>query len=142
MSAPGIQLNSQPQLTYVQPTLRQYLQSIKEAVMSNNLPAAQQAFAQLQKALPSQSQGSAGQTNEAATRISQGLQAVGTALEAGDLSGAEQAIGELRQNIQSASDGQAHQQKSVAEPVSSNGPEVSLEDGNSSDSGPNLNVRV
>jgi hypothetical protein len=142
MSAPGIQLNSEPQLTYVQPTLRQYLQSIKEAVMSNNLPAAQQAFAQLQKALPFASQGSGGQANEAATRISQGVLAVGNALEAGDLSGAEQAIGELRQNIQSASDGQAGQQKSVAGPVSSNGLEVSPEDGNNSDSGPKLNVRV
>jgi len=74
MSAPGIQLSSQPYLTYFQPTIRQYLQSIKDAVVSNNLPAARQAFTQLSKAIPSPAQGNSGETHEFAVRISQGVQ--------------------------------------------------------------------
>jgi hypothetical protein len=143
MSAPGIQLNSEPHLTFVQPTIQQYLQGIKEAVMSNNLPAAQQAFAQLQKAVPSPSQESGGHSNAFAVRISQGVQAVGNALEAGDLPGAEQALGELRQSFQSASDRQASQQQSVAaESVSTSAPVDTSEDDGGSDSGPKLNVTV
>ena len=86
MSAPGIQLDSEPHLTHFQPTIRQYLQRIKEAVMSNNLPAAQQAFAQLRKSIPFPAQGSGGQRNELATRMNEGVQALGRALEAGELS--------------------------------------------------------
>jgi len=141
MSAPGIQLNSTPHLIYVQPTIEQYLQGIKEAVISNNLPAAQQAFTQLTKAVPS-SQGSGEQANELATRISQGLQAVGNALAAGDLSGAGQAVSELRQNIQSASAGQADQQPAVTTSPSLSGSDVSSSDNSSSDPGPNLSVRI
>jgi hypothetical protein len=142
MSAPGIQLNSEPQLSYFQPTIQQYLQGIKEAVMSNNLPAAQQAFAQLQKAVPALAQTSGGQSNAFAARISEGVQAVGTALAAGDLSGAEQAVSQLRQSFQSAPDRQAGQQQSVAaESVSTDEPAGSSED-DSSDSGPSVSVRV
>jgi hypothetical protein len=142
MSAPGIQLNSEPHLSYFQPTIQQYLQGIKEAVMSNNLPAAQQAFAQLQKAIPALSQESGGQSNAFAARVSQGVQAVGTALAAGDLAAAEQAVGEIRQNFQSASDKQASQPQSVAaESVSTDDRAASSED-DSSDSGPNVSVRV
>jgi hypothetical protein len=143
MSAPGIQLNSQPHLTFVQPTIQQYLQGIREAVMSNNLPAAQQAFAQLQKAIPSPSQESGGQSNAFAARISQAVQAVGKALDAGDLSGAEQAVGELRQSFQSVSDRQANQlQRVAAESVSASAPADSSEDDSNSDPGPKLNVTV
>jgi hypothetical protein len=145
MSAPGIQLNSTPQLIYVQPTIQQYLQGIKEAVISNNLPAAQQAFSQLTKAAPS-SQGSGDQANDLATRISQGLQAVGNALAAGDLSGAGQAVSELRQNIQSASTGQADQQPAVTTSPSLSGSDASSNassgDDSSSDPGPSLSVRI
>jgi hypothetical protein len=146
MSAPGIQLNSTPHLIYVQPTIQQYLQGIKEAVISNNLPAARQAFSQLTKAAPSSSQGSGDQANELATRISQGLQAVGNALAAGDLSGAGQAVSELRQNIQSASTGQADQQPAVTTSPSLSGSDVSSNasssDDSSSDPGPSLSVRI
>jgi hypothetical protein len=139
MSAPGIQLNSEPHLPQVQPTLRQYLQSIKDAVASNNLSAAQQAFAQLTKALPFSAQAS-GETNEFAAHISQGMQALGQALETGDLAAAQQAISGLRTNMQPLPDAHAQQQSVAAEPVSENGPDVSSEDG--SGAGPNLNVRV
>jgi hypothetical protein len=140
MSAPGIQLSSAPQLTYFQPTIQEYLQGIKEAVMSNNLPAAQQAFAQLTKAVPSPSQGSSGQANELATRTSQSLQAVGNALEAGDLAAAGLAAAELRQNISSA---QAAQQQSVAaESVSLSSSDASSSDDSSAEPGPNLSLRV
>ena len=140
MSAPGIQLNSAPLITYFQPSIRQYLQNIKEAVMSNNLPAARQAFAQLTKAVPTSSQGSGAQANELAARVSQGLHALGSALNAGDLSRASQAVGELRQNIQSASDRQAEQPRTVVtESPSQNGSDVSAR---SSEPGSKLSVRI
>jgi hypothetical protein len=142
MSAPGIQLNSEPHITVVQPTIQQYLQGVREAVMSNNLAAAQQAFAQLQKAIPSPAQESGGRSNAFAARISQGVQAVGNALEAGDLPGAEQAVAELRQSFQSASDRQASQQRVAAESVSSSAPANSSEDDSGSDSRPKLSVTV
>jgi hypothetical protein len=141
MSAPGIQLNSTPHLIYVQPTLQQYLQGIKEAVISNNLPAAQQAFSQLTKAAPS-SQGSGDQANDLATRISQGLQAVGNALAAGDLSGAGQAVTELRQNIQSTPAGPADLQPGVTTSLSLSGPDVSSSDNSSLSAGPTLSIRI
>jgi|SRR5580658_36108 hypothetical protein len=140
MSAPGIQLNSTPHLIYVQPTLQQYLQGIKEAVISNNLPAAQQAFTQLTKAVSSQ--GSGDQSNELATRISQGLQAVGNALAAGDLSGAGQAVTELRQNIQSTPAGPADLQPGVTTSLSLSGPDVSSSDNSSLSAGPTLSIRI
>jgi hypothetical protein len=146
MSAPGIQLNSTPQLIYVQPTIQQYLQGIKEALVSNNLPAAQQAFTQLTKAVPSSSPASGEPTSEFATRISQGLQAVGNALAAGDLSGAGQAVTELRQNIQSAPAGQSDQQPAVTTSPSLSGSDassdVSSSDHSSPDAGPSLSVRI
>ncbi len=143
MSAPGIQLNSTPHLTYVQPTIQQYLQGIREAVMSNNLPAAQQAFTQLTKAAQSSPQGSGEQGSELAMRISQGLQAVGNALASGDLSGAGQAVSELRQNLQSVSDGKADKPSGViADSASLGGSESSSSDDSSSDAGPNLSVRI
>ena len=136
MSAPGIQLNSQPNPTYFPPSIRQYLQSIQEALTSNNLPAAQQAVAQLTKAIPSLSQGSAGQANELTARVSQRLEVVGRTMEMGDLSGAATEVANLRRDLQSASSAEAHQQQiAPVEPASSNGAEDS-----SSDLGPNLNV--
>jgi hypothetical protein len=139
-------LNSTPQLIYVQPTIQQYLQGIKEALVSNNLPAAQQAFTQLTKAVPSSSPASGEPTSEFATRISQGLQAVGNALAAGDLSGAGQAVTELRQNIQSAPAGQSDQQPAVTTSPSLSGSDassdVSSSDHSSPDAGPSLSVRI
>jgi hypothetical protein len=140
MSAPGIQLNSEPHLPQVQPTVRQYLQSIKDAVASNNLSAAQQAFAQLTKALPFPAQATSGETNEFATHISQGMQALGQALETGDLAAAQQAVGGLRTNMPSVPDAQAQRQSVATEPASEIGSDVSSEDGSSA--GPNLNVRA
>jgi hypothetical protein len=117
MSAPGIQLNSTPHLIYVQPTIQQYLQGIKEALVSNNLPAARQAFTQLTKAVPSSSSGSGEPTSEFATRISQGLQA-----------------------------GQADLQPAVTTSPSLSGSDassdVSSSDHSSPDPGPSLSVRI
>ena len=52
MAAPGIQLNSQIQLTYFQPTVDQYVEKIKQAVASQDKTAAEQALEQLEKAVP------------------------------------------------------------------------------------------
>ncbi len=143
MSAPGIQLKPETHLPLVQPTIRQYLQSIKEAVMANNLPAAQKAFVQLQKATASANPASAGQPNAFAARISRGVEAIGSALEAGDLPGVEQALGEFRQNSASLTGSRASQPEGTApEPVSDNSLDVESEDDSSSNSGTNLNARV
>lgn len=132
MSANGIQLNSEVHLQYFHPTIGEYLQSIKDAAVSNNLSAAHQAFALLRKSLQSPMQG---RTTEPATRIRQGLQDAGKALETGDLSGAAQAIGELQQNIQSMSEGQAQQQDTTA-----SGADASSVGGSDLRVGINLNV--
>lgn len=107
MSATGTQLSPEPQFTYFHPTIQEYWRSVETAVVSKNLPAAQQAFAQLTKALQFPAQG---QPSELANRISQGLQNVGKALEAGDLAGAARAISELPRKAPSIPEGQAQQQ--------------------------------
>jgi hypothetical protein len=143
MSAPGIQLNSEPQLTHFQPTIRQYLQSVVEAVMSNNLPAAQQAFAQLTRNIPSPAAASGSQKTELATRVQQGVQVLGKALETGDLSAAQQAVGELGAGIPSVFDGPGGPKQSVpSEPAVGNVSSVPLVEDSSPGRGSNLNVRV
>jgi hypothetical protein len=125
MSAAGIQLSSAPSLTYFQPTVRQYLQSIRDAVAFNHLSAAQQAFAQLAKVIPVSAQVAEGQTGELAGRINQGMQALGQALETGDLTAAQHAVAGIRTNVQSMS------KQAPPQP-----------DGATSESGSNLNVRA
>jgi hypothetical protein len=143
MSAPGIQLSSQPALTYFHPTIQEYLQSIKEAVISNNLPAARQAFAQLTKAIPSSVQSGSGETNEFASRISEGMRALGQALETSDLATAQQAVGGLRTSLQSMSDAHSSQPQGAAEEsASGNTSDVSPGDGGIAGGGINLNVRA
>jgi|SRR5271165_4499076 len=135
MSAPGIQLSSEPQFTYFQPTIRQYLQGIRDAVGSNNLAAARQAFAQLTKAVPAPTQGVSGKADELAARVGQGMQALGQALETSDLAAAQQAVAGLRTSFQSISDEPVQNQRSVAE-------ESGSSNGAGSDGGPNLSVRA
>jgi hypothetical protein len=143
MSAPGIQLSSQPLVTYFRPTIRQYLQGIKDAVALNNLPAARQAFAQLTKAVPSAAQRTSAQASELPTRVAQNMQALGSALEAGDHSAVQQAVAELRANLQSMSDEQGQQRQSAAaEPVAASGSEGAHADGSISEAGPNLSVKA
>jgi len=136
MSAPGIQLSSEPQLTYFQPTIRQYLQGIRDAVGSNNLAAARQAFAQLTKAVPPPTQGASGKADELAARVGQGMQALGQALETSDFAAAQQAVAGLRTSFQSISQEPVPKQPSVAEESGSS------TGGGVSDGGPNLSVRA
>jgi hypothetical protein len=126
MSTTGVQLNSQAQFTYFHPTIREYLQGVREGLSSNNLAAAQRDFARLNKALQSSTGDGA---SASASLISQGLQALGKALEAGDLSGAAQALGELPPNIQSV-------------PEAPSSTVVSLSDGGDVDTGTYLNVKA
>lgn len=138
MSAPGVQLSSEPQFTYFQPTIREYLQSIRDAVGTNNLAAARQAFAQLTKVVPAAVQGATDNANELAAHVGQGMQALGHALETSDLEGAQYAVAGLRTSIQSMSEEQVQKQSSVAAEAGSSGETaVSARDG-----GPNLNVRA
>lgn len=125
MSTTGVQLNSQAQFTYFHPTIREYLQGVREGLSSNNLAAAQRDFARLNKALQSST---ADVASASASLISQGLQALGKALEAGDLSGAAQALGELPP-IQSV-------------PEAPSSTVVSLSDGGDVDTGTSLNVKA
>ncbi|MFY9647683.1 MAG: hypothetical protein WAK29_21060 [Terriglobales bacterium] len=139
MSATGVQLSSELSLTYFHPTIREYLQDLKQAVGTENLPAAKQALAQLGKAIPSEAQGQGGGH---ATSISQALQDAGTALEAGNFSGAEQAVGQIHDGLQSISAEQKGQAPVAADSTAQTSTDVSSEDGNDSEIGPNLNVRV
>jgi len=143
MSAPGIQLSSQPLVTYFRPTIRQYLQGIKDAVASNDLAAARQAFAQLTKAIPSAAQPSSVHVSEPSTRVGQNMQALGNALEAGDHSAAQQAVAELRINFQSVAEEQGPKRQSpAAEPAAASGSEGAHPDGSISEAGPNLSVKA
>ena len=138
MSTPGVQLNSEPHLTHFPPSIRQYLQGVEEALTSNNLPAAQQAFAQLKRTIPLSSQAGGGrQTNELALHISESLAVVGKSLSAGDLSGAAEAFGKIHQNLQAYSSQQSHEKSVSVEPAVSS----PSQDGDS-ESGASLNVRV
>jgi hypothetical protein len=140
MSAPGIQLNSEPHLPHFQPTVRQYVLGIQEAVASNRLPVAQQLLTRLSKAISTAGPGNA-DSAEAAARIQQSVQALGKALQAGDVAAAQASVRELRQNVQGVSVEQAHLQPTVSTGVpASNGQEVAPAD-NSSET-PTLNVRV
>lgn len=100
MSAPGIQLGSAGRLTFFEPSVRQYLQQVEQAVVSQNLTAAQQAFAQLEQRVraltPSTVRTSASQFP---VRSVGELGNVGAALESGDLSAAGRALAELREKI-------------------------------------------
>ena len=108
----GIGPTSQTQLTYVEPSLREYLQNIRTAISSNDLPVAQQALALRSKATQSSA---SGETSPHATGVSQDLQSVGKALEAGDLSGTAQASDEFHQNTESISEVDTGQQAPVPE---------------------------
>ena len=122
MSAPGIQLSSQPQLSFFQPTVRQYLQSVEQAVISNNLQAAQQALGSLQKALQSSSGLGGHSTKQLSEKVGAALQAVGSALKSGDPEQATEALGELRQTLASPVEGQSHSSPVVTEPAEAQEP--------------------
>jgi len=142
MSAPGVQFNSEGHVAYFHPTVRQYLQGIRDALASDNLPVAQQAFAQLTKTISLPGHGIIGQTGELTARVSEAMGVLGTALEAGDFSAARQAVGQLRVSAQSVADEQARKQQATPdERVSANGSDVSAGD-SISQGGPTLNVRA
>ncbi len=139
MSAIGTQLNPEPQLTHFHPTLREYLQSLKTALAAKDLPAAQQAHAQLTKTVQSAAQG---QTGETAIRTHRGLQDVGKALEAGNIPGAAQAVDELPQDFRSIFAAGQAQPQDVAELASGNSSDVSATVDSNPATGSNLNVSV
>jgi hypothetical protein len=143
MSVPGIQLDSAPYFTYFQPNVRQYLQEIKETVMSGKLPEAQQALARLKSIVPSTAELGSGQTTDLAHQMSLGLQAVGNALDAGQLPAARQAIEELGQSFQAMSDLRVGQTPIASpEPALPASTDISVGNSDSSNAGPILNVVV
>jgi hypothetical protein len=126
MATSGVELKSGPQLTQWHPTIQEYLQGVRQAVLSNNLAAAQQAFTRLQKAL-----GSA--PSAGVERIGESVQALGQVLEAGDLPGAEQALGTLRLELQASSGLQVSRQAQPVTEISTTAP--GQEDGGSGSAG-------
>jgi hypothetical protein len=141
MSVPGIQLDSAPYFSYFQPNVRQYLQGIKEAVISGNLPEAQQAFDRLNSLVPASPDPASGRTTELTNQITLGLQTLGNALDGGELPAARQAVEDLSQSFQSISHVQAGQQANApAEPALPTGTDGSGGESESSSSGPVLNV--
>jgi len=133
MSAPGIQLHSEPRVTYFEPNISQYLQRLEQAVVSNNPPVARQAFEQLDRSvrsLPSAAQPS--------TQLAEKLQNLGQTLESGDATAARQAVEEFRQQFTSLYGTSPHRVPDTSSSPSAN---TSEEVGNSN-SAHNLNVRI
>lgn len=139
MSAPGIQLGSEPHFSYFQPDVREYLQKLEQAVVSNNLAAARHAYAQLQKSVdPSTPHATNRLGAQASAQVSAELQTIGKALESGQLSEAGDALRELRKTMTA---NQVPPQSRTSESEPANG-ETASETEHSSDSRPNLNVRA
>ncbi len=100
MAAPGIQLNSQIQLTYFQPTVDQYVEKIKQAVASQDKTAAEQALEQLEKAVPGAGQtGGNGSASGASGKVTTALQYVRSAIEGSDFPTAGLAVTALVKDL-------------------------------------------
>lgn len=99
MSAPGIQLYSSTETKYFEPDVRTYVQKIEQAVVSNNLPVARQAFEQLDKLVSSSTAvgGRAGSSHTA--ELAHKVAVLGQALTAGDIDTAANALVGLRQTL-------------------------------------------
>jgi len=135
MSAPGIQLSSDARVTYFEPSVRQYLQKIEQEVASNNLPAAQKAFEQLDKTVRNSAPASAKKAaDEPSAQVIDNLQSIGKALQSGDVSGAAQAVGALREQFSVPSVGEQSSPDQTATGIT--------EDSGISESPQKLNIRV
>lgn len=133
MSAPGVQLYSPVQGNYFEPDVRAYIQKIEQAVVSNNLAAAQQAFVQLDTLVheypPAASKAGGWQSPEAAKSVA----AIGQALKEGDLDGAATALAGLRANLSVSASGTASTESQTPGQTS---------DEDTTPSSNNVNVRI
>lgn len=135
MSAPGIQLGSGAQLAYFEPTVRQYLQQLIEAVTTQNLTTAGQALARLEEAV---------HASGSSVQILSDLQRVSAALHSGDLSAAGQAVDQLQQHFSAVPARRSDAEGNPTAPALSSGPtgtEVRAEDSRSESTG-QLDLRV
>ena len=132
MSAPGIQLSSEAQFTYFEPSVRQYLQNVEQAVVSQNVATARQAFSQLDRTVRAAALSSARVFgSQHSEQVISHLQTVGAALESGDLPAAGRALNELQQHLSG----------SPAREAGQTGGDTPAEN-DSSESSRNLNVRI
>lgn len=103
MAAPGVQFNSEMHLTYFEPTVDQYVKKLGQALASGDMAAAQQALANLDKAITTAPRSSGeGIGLQSSQQVSANLKNMGSALQTGDLTAAEGALGELRNELSSA----------------------------------------
>lgn len=99
MSAPDIQLYPSAQTKYFEPDVRTYIQKVEQAVVSNNFPAARQAFEQLDKSVrESKARGGKAEIRRS-PEVTQSLGDVSEALKEGDAHAATSALARLRGNF-------------------------------------------
>jgi len=109
----------------------QDFKALQSALQTGDLSGAQQAFATLQKDLPSSAPTTKPSSSSSqSTPASKDFQALQSALSSGDLSGAQQAFASLKQDLQSAGKAHKHQHhhsgsESSATPVASSTPNTS-----------------
>jgi hypothetical protein len=132
MAAPGVQLNSDKQLEYFEPTVDQYVKKLEQAVASNDLSTAKQALANLNGAMTNEHRSTSNGTGVPdSEQTSTAMNDIGSALENGDLTSAESAVGELRKSLSSArgvpldSNGNASQSSSLSSEDVDDSPERS-----------------
>src|SRR5215475_2683997 len=88
--------------------MRQNFQQLSQALQSGDLSSAQQAYASLIQALPSQGANGGNGTNGQSNPFQQAIQSIGSALQSGDISGAQQALQTLQTQMKGAHHGHHH----------------------------------
>jgi len=108
MSISSISSNAPAYQPPQQNGMRQNFLQLTQAVQSGDLSGAQQAYASLIQALPSQGakagNGAGGQSNP----FQQAIQSIGSALQSGDISGAQQALQTFQRQMKGARHGHHH----------------------------------
>ena len=105
--AARVQLDPGIHLGYFEPTVDQYLKKIQQAVTTQDLSAAQQAFARLEKKMSTSAQPATGTGSQPSAQLLGDLGNIGAALGSGDLALAGQALNDLRNSFFSARGGQS-----------------------------------
>jgi len=137
MSAPGIQLSSDLH-PHFEPTIRQYLKSVLDSIISGN----QHALGRLTKAIPTPLLRSSGPNHAQTTAITQHLQRLGNALDAGDRDGTEAAVAMLRVALTGMSIERGPGQLRTVHHSASDGSGGTVVDASTTAAESNLNVKV
>jgi len=143
MAAPEVQFNSEQHLAYFEPTVDQYVKKLEQAVASNDLSSAQQALANINKAISAPSSGSNGTASQHSQQISADLESIGAALQSGDLASAANVLGDFHEAISTARGNGKDSSIGVGESQATNPETVEFQPGDSQDgTSGTINLRV